>query len=54
MDYEHYQNKLLAMYKHIPLGLILKLVEVYKWDFELFGYDYQPFIDQAKNLENTK
>ena len=48
INYKHFEESLLKIYENIPLSLILKLVEVYEWDFRLFGYDYTPFIEQAQ------
>ena len=44
MDYNNYEENLLKIYKNVSRKVIEKLVEVYEWDFKLFGYDPKPFL----------
>ena len=43
--YDSITKKIIMAFKFIKLETINELYEKFKWDFELFGYDIQPFLD---------
>lgn len=48
LEYEH---QILQLYqaKNISTSLMSDLYDKYYWDFELFGYKIQPFLESNKN-----
>ena len=44
MNYYNYEENLLRLYQNVSQKVIKKLVDVYEWDFKLFGYDPEPFL----------
>ena len=47
MDYNNFEGGLKKMYENVTKEVMEKIVEVYKWDFELFGYDPKPFLNKT-------
>ena len=42
---ENYIDKLKNLYSSVPKEIIKKLINIYKNDFEIFGYDFLPFLE---------
>ena len=47
MDYgneRNYLSNLVEIYGRVDKGLILKIYELYRYDFLMFGYEIEPFL----------
>ena len=50
----HSAGKADKYFSELTKSQVLKLYEIYKFDFQLFGYDHQSYIDLAKHEEEAK
>ena len=39
-----YLQNLLLLYEDVPTSLIRKIYDIYMWDFQIFGYEIEPFL----------